>query len=43
MNSKTLVVTLALLAGSWASCSRDPQVLKQQYVAKGDRYIAAKK
>jgi tetratricopeptide (TPR) repeat protein len=43
MHPRAMLATLVLVAAAAASCSRDPQVLKQQYVARGDRYFAAKK
>src|SRR5262245_32498507 len=37
---KSLVIAIALSA---AACSKDPEVLKKQYVASGDKYFADKK
>lgn len=42
MVSKSKLVILAALAVFVVSCGRDPQKLKQQYMADGDKYFAQK-
>jgi len=43
MRQKSVVSVVLLFAALGASCSRDPETLKREYVASGDRYLAAKK
>src|SRR5262245_28121463 len=38
-----LIVPLVLLLVALGGCSRDPEKLKVEYVASGDRYVAEKK
>src|SRR5262245_5024737 len=42
MSRRLPFVTLAAIAVMAVSCSRDPQKLKANYIASGDKYVAAK-
>src|SRR6266571_7141981 len=39
----SLTTALAVALFVTASCARDPETLKREYVASGDRYVAQKK
>ncbi len=42
MNRRSSIVLVAVLALVAVSCTRDPQKLKRQYVASGDKFVAQK-
>ena len=42
MNRRSTIILVAVLALVTVSCTRDPQKLKRQYVASGDKFVAQK-